>query len=145
MFPFKWSAQELESVACDKYGTTIGHCRGISVFDCSVEQSFRGLYSMSSNANLTQVILTIITFDETLAGEYCCSKESKKESTCQCVQKAEPLTPKPAPSTEAPTAPEGTQTQASSTGIQIGKPWRLMRHANLFEDMRTFEINCSIW
>ncbi|XP_052218807.1 uncharacterized protein LOC127836322 [Dreissena polymorpha] len=74
---------------------------------------------MSSNADPTQVTLTIITFDETLAGEYCCSKESKKESTCQCVQKAEPLTPKPAPSAEAPTAPEVTQTQATLNGTQL--------------------------
>ncbi|KAH3804699.1 hypothetical protein DPMN_132987 [Dreissena polymorpha] len=43
---------------------------------------------MSSNADLTQVTLTIITVDETRAGEYCCSKESMKESTCQCIKVA---------------------------------------------------------
>ncbi|XP_052219160.1 uncharacterized protein LOC127836545 [Dreissena polymorpha] len=109
LFPFKWDTFKwLKSVVCDKYGTTIGQCRGISVFDCSVEQPFSGLYTMSSNANLTEVTLTFKIFEENLAGNYCCSKESKKEPTCQCIQKAEPLTPKPVPHTEASTGTGNT-------------------------------------
>ncbi|KAH3810675.1 hypothetical protein DPMN_139070 [Dreissena polymorpha] len=85
-----------------------------------VEQPFSGLYTMSSNANLTEVTLTFKIFEENLAGNYCCSKESKKEPTCQCIQKAEPLTPKPVPHTEASTGTEVARTQATSTGAQLG-------------------------
>ncbi|XP_052215893.1 E3 ubiquitin-protein ligase XIAP-like isoform X2 [Dreissena polymorpha] len=88
VFVIKFNTLELKAVTCHKYGTTIGQCRGINVFVCSVEPPFSGVYNMSSNADLTQVTLTIITVDETRAGEYCCSKESMKESTCQCIKVA---------------------------------------------------------
>ncbi|KAH3729870.1 hypothetical protein DPMN_055848 [Dreissena polymorpha] len=93
LFEFNWIIEELKSVTCHKYGTTIGHCRGVSKFECSVEKPFSGFYTMSSNSALTQVTFTIAAFDETRAGEYCCSKESMKEPTCKCIHVAEQVTP----------------------------------------------------
>ncbi|KAH3842532.1 hypothetical protein DPMN_116029 [Dreissena polymorpha] len=66
----------------------IGQCRGLNVFECSVKHPFSGHYKMTSNNDITRVTLTIAAFNETHAGEYCCSKESMKESTCQCIKVA---------------------------------------------------------
>ncbi|XP_052281272.1 uncharacterized protein LOC127878783 [Dreissena polymorpha] len=84
-FNYSWSSQELKSIECNKDQTIIGRCVALNTSDCSVELTSVGVFYISSNDELTSIIVTISRFNETMSGTYSCFKTKKDDMKSVCL------------------------------------------------------------
>ncbi|XP_052219250.1 uncharacterized protein LOC127836617 isoform X2 [Dreissena polymorpha] len=94
-FNFRWVISEQKHVLCFFGSNKIGECYDSFGYICALNSTSTGVYSISTNIDLTGVNVTIITFNSTTSGNYSCSKNTFTENVTKCVQNAVSTTATP--------------------------------------------------
>ncbi|XP_052214419.1 uncharacterized protein LOC127833285 [Dreissena polymorpha] len=76
---------------CYEKQTLIGRCVALTMASCSIEPQHVGIYKMSSTHDLKSVTITIITFTETLSGNYSCFKTNDEYRKTICLTAEPPV------------------------------------------------------
>ncbi|XP_052219251.1 uncharacterized protein LOC127836618 [Dreissena polymorpha] len=92
-YTFGWGTRETKHVVCSHDPNTIGECYDAFGFKCFIELTSIGVYTMSTNADLTYVIVTILTVNSTMLGNYSCSKGNGSTNITKCAKYSVSTTP----------------------------------------------------